>query len=211
MTTKIAVENEYINYEDEGKWISVEELQELLTATCRLLAGGYSKEYALSFERAGLAVDLYPYTENGRAVSRTLRRENDCRMAVRFLMRESKKKAFLDGVYTLLLHRKEIELLVNGLEEELAKNGVQRVPGRGKYRFVGVSPLGYKGCNYLYFDEKSEGEVGGYVWVRMGRHDTLQIVYVDSVRNYNDEDVPYDPQTVKRVLRKATAEEIEKF
>ncbi len=208
MTTRIAVENEYLAYEDEGEWIDFEELDAFLTAASRLLAGGYPKEYSLTLERAGIAADFYAYTEDGKPVSRTERREKDCVLALRLLMRSKRKKQFLDGVYTLLLHRKEIEALVAGLRAELSEKGVQRIPGRGKYRFAGVSPLGYTGCAYLYYDEKGEVNAGDYAWVRMGRHDTLQIVYVDSVRYFDVADAPYNPKTVKRILRKAAAEEI---
>ncbi len=206
--TKIAVENEYLQYEDEGEYFTIEELEDLLSVGSRLLAGGYEKEYSLSFYRAGLAVDFYAYTREGRAVSRAERRENDCVMAVRFLFRSPDKKQFLDGVYTLLFHREQIELFLKELRAEFMKNVAHRIPGRGKYAFVGVSPLGYVGCNYLYFDPTKKVKAGEYVWVRMGRHNTEQIVCVDSVRYYGDEDTPYNPKTVKQILRKATKEEI---
>ncbi len=206
---KISVRNEYVSYEDEGNLFSVEEAERFLVSASRLLAGGYEREYSLSFEDAGIAVDFYAYTEDGRPVSRAERREKDCVAAIRFLMRSQDESSFLGGVYSLLLHREEIEKFTSLLWEEFAKNYAQRVHGWGKYRFAGVSPLGYTGCNYLYFDPRKLAKEGGYVWVRMGRHETEQIVFVDSVRKYGDEDVPYDPQTVKRVLRAATKEEIE--
>ena len=43
----------------------------------------------------------------------------------------------------------------------------------------------------------------------MGRRNTEQIVYVDSVRYCNANDVPYPIEKTKRVLRQATEEETE--
>ena len=43
----------------------------------------------------------------------------------------------------------------------------------------------------------------------MGRKNTEQIVYVDSVRYCNASDVPYPTEKTKRVLRQATEEETE--
>ncbi len=205
---KIAVNNEYLSYVDEGEYVSLEELDSFSSALPRLLAGGYGREYTLSFEKAGLAVDLYTTTDGRILVSREERRNADCVMAVRLLMRSKDKKSFLDGVYTLLLRKAEIARFASELREEIAKNIKHRIHNKGKYVFVGVSPLGYNGCNYLYFNPKEKVEEGEYVWVKMGRHNTEQIVHVDSVRRFNDDDLPYDPQTVKRVLRKATTEEI---
>ena len=78
----------------------------------------------------------------------------------------------------------------------------------GKYAFAGVSPLGAEGCNYWYLDESKALKKGDYVWVRMGRHDLEQIVYVDDVRYYDEETAPYEPERVKKVLRKATDDEL---
>ncbi len=207
--TKIALHNEFVHYEREEKSISYEEMEEWIFAMFRLLAGAYKKEYALSFEKAGLAVDLYPYTKNGAEASREEKRENDCVMAVRLLMRTG-KKGFLGGVYSLLLHRKEIESFARALRKEFEETYAKRVHGRGKYLFVGVSPRGYEGCNYWYLDPTKTVIAGDHVWVRMGRHNLEQIVYVDSVRYCNDDTAPYEPERVKRVLRKATEEEIKK-
>ncbi len=199
------IENEYISYSQKLE-IFHTEIEELLTACSRLLAGAFEREYSLSFDRLGLALDLYAYTENGNPVSRSLRREKDCVLAARTLMRSKDGQNFLGGVYTLLLHRKEIEVFVEKLRIEYGENCIQRVHGSGKYRFVGVSPMGYKGCNYLYLDDGTGVNSGEYAWVRMGRHNTEQIVYVDGVFYYDDP--PYNPKRVKRILRKATTEEL---
>ena len=103
----------------------------------RLLAGAYGKEYSLSFEKAGLAIDLYPYTKDGEEVSREERRQNDCVMMVRLLLRSSDKKQFLDGVYSLLLHREEIEKFAADLRKEFDSIFGELVHGMGKYLFVG--------------------------------------------------------------------------
>ena len=44
----------------------------------------------------------------------------------------------------------------------------------------------------------------------MGRRNIEQVVYVDSVKYFEEENAPYSPQRVKQVLRKATKEEIER-
>lgn len=207
--TEICVKNEYVSYQEISENISRDELQEWIFSMFRLLAGAYGEEYSLSFEKAGLAIDFYPYTENGNKVSREERRKNDCVMAVRLLMRKADKKSFLGGVYTLMLHRKEIEIFACELQQEFDEIFGKRIHGRGKYLFVWVSPLGYNGCNYWYLDPLGETEKGDYVWVRMGRHSTEQIVYVDSVRYFTDDSAPYPPESVRRVLRKATKEELE--
>ena len=43
----------------------------------------------------------------------------------------------------------------------------------------------------------------------MGRHDTLQMVYVDSIRWCTIDKVPYNYEKAKRVIRQATKEESE--
>ena len=63
----------------------------------------------------------------------------------------------------------------------------KRVMGSGNYMFVGVSPLGYKGCNYWYIDFEKTVKAGDYVWVEMGSHNKEQVVYVDSVRYFTEQ------------------------
>ncbi len=210
-TTEIAVRNESIEYSDIGQYLSFEEVKKLLTAMSRLLAGGYKREFSLTFERAGLAVDFYAHTEGGMPVSRQERRANDCVAAVRLLLRSKDGKQFFGGVHTLLLHRKEIEIFVGELWKEYDENLLKLERSRGKYAFAEVSPLGYKGCRYQYLDPTRKVKPGDYVWVRMGRHNIEQIVYVDGVRRYDKAGAPYDPERVKQVLRKATEEEIKEI
>lgn len=206
-TTKITIENEYLSYEDKGKYILREDLEEWIFAMSRLLAGAYGKEYSLSFQKAGIAVDLYPYTDGGNEVSREERRANDCVMTIRLLMRSTDKKRFLGGVYSVMLHRAEIEEFATALRNEFDKAFARYGIGKGKYLFVGVSPRGYRGCNYWYLDPTGTSLPGDYVWVRMGRHNTEQVVYVDSVKFCDEDNAPYSPHRVKQVLRKATEEE----
>ena len=205
---EICVENEWIAYKHIEKRISSQDLEEWIFCMFRLLAGAYKKEYNLSFEEAGFALDFYAHTENGNEVPREERRKKDCVMAIRMLMR-SQKGEFLGGVYTLLFHREEIANFVKSLREEYDKIFVKRVHGIGKHLFVGVSPLGYKGCNYWYYDPSGEANAGDYVWVEMGRHNTRQIVYVDSVRYFEEETAPYQLDAVKQILADATKEEME--
>ena len=68
---------------------------------------------------------------------------------------------------------------------------------------------GYKGCNYWYLDPSKKVKAGDYVWARMGKHNTEQIVYVDSVRYCTEDTAPYDPLRVRKILRKATIEELQ--
>lgn len=205
--TEISFTNEYVRYQNVNTDITRDELEDWIFAMYRLLAGAYGTEYSISFEKAGLMVDLCPHTVDGKKVSREERRQEDCLMLLRFLMRSTDNKRFLDGVHTLVLHRKEIEIFVDELRSSFDKIFARHVHGRGKYQFVGVSPLGYHGCNYWYLDVKKEVNAGDYIWVTMGKHNREQIVYVDSVRRCNDDTAPYDPLFVKQVLRKATEEE----
>ena len=76
-----------------------------------------------------------------------------------------------------------------------------------EYLFVGVSPQGRYGFNYWYIDETKKTKARSFVWVKMGRHDTEQIVYVDSVRYCNEENAPYPIDRAKRVLRQTTEQE----
>lgn len=78
---------------------------------------------------------------------------------------------------------------------------------KGKVLYVGVSPKPYYGCNYWYVDELGKTKPKTYVWVKMGRHDTEQIVYVDSVRWCNIDKAPYPYDKAKRILRQTTKDE----
>ena len=207
-TTKITLQNEYVSYADQGKYIPRGDLEEWIFAMYRLLAGAYAKEYGISFEKAGIAIDLYPYTKGGYETSREERRSNDCVMAIRLLMRSSNKKHFYGGVYSVIMHREEIQAFADGLREEFDKAFLRFGVGKGEYLFVGVSPREYRGCNYWYLDPTGTTLPGDYVWVRMGRHNTEQIVYVDSIKFCDSDTAPYPPDRVKQVLRKATKDEL---
>ena len=206
---KISIKNEFVSYSEISENITRDELEKWIFSMFRLLAGAYGQERSIAFEKAGLAVDLYPYTKDGFETTRLERRENDCVMSLRLLMRSSDKKTLLGGVYSFLFHRQEIEKFACSLREEFNAVFEKLVHGRGKYLFVGVSPLGFSGCNYWYLDESNTVKYGDYVWVTMGRRKLKQIVFVDSVRRCNEEDSPYPLDSVKKIIRKATDEEIE--
>ena len=208
---RITLKNDYVSYEEVQRIVLLEDIEEWIFAMHRLLAGAYAKEYSLSFEKAGLAVDLYPNggCENGKPLSRRERREKDCMMAVRLLMRSQDKKSFLGGVYTLLFHREELSAFAAALRAEFYAAYPDYEQGKGKLTFVGVSPLGCAGCNYWYYEETGDVQAGDYVWVRMGKHHTEQIVCVDCARQFTEMNAPYDPERVKRVLRMATDEEVQ--
>ena len=205
--TAISVKNEYTNYYDEGEYLSWKDLDEWITTAFRLLAGAYKREYNLTFERAGLAIDFYPHTVDGKEVSRSERRNNDCVMAIRMLMRSADKRKFLGGVQTYLAHRKEIEEFALALRTIYDKICGERVHGTGEFHFVGVSPLGYKHCSYWYLDESKQAQAGDFVWVKMGSHNTEQIVTVDRVFRCDEKGAPFPPSHVKRVLKMASQEE----
>ncbi len=76
-----------------------------------------------------------------------------------------------------------------------------------KVLYVGVSPKPYTGCNYWYLDESGLTKPKTYVWVKMGRHQREQIVYVDSILWCNKENAPYPYEKVLRVLKQTTEEE----
>ena len=204
----LRLENEYTHYEDKIK-STYQEIDEWVTAASRLLAGAYKQEYTLSFGAKGFAVDFYPHTDNGREVSREERRSNDCVMAIRLLMRTADKTSYLGGVYTLLAHRKDVERFATEMRGALDFFYGRFAKCSGSYLFVGVSPWGYQNCSYWYLDESKSVTKGDCVWVRMGRHNTEQIVTVDRVLYCDENTAPFPPENIKRVLRKATREEIE--
>lgn len=208
---RIALKNEHLNYSDSSRRLLVGDIEEWIFSMYRLLAGAYSKHYPLTFERAGFSVDLIPYEKAGGEATREEKRQNDCMMIVRLLMRSANKHSYLGGVYSVILHRNEIRAFADEMRSEFDEIYGKLVHGSGKYAFVGVSPLGFSGCNYWYLDESKTVKAGDYVWVRMGRRNTEQIVLVDSVRNFSDTNAPFEPSSVKRVLRIATDEELHKI
>lgn len=207
--TEIKIENEFIHYEDKTERFMRTDIERWIFGMFRLIAGAYGKDYHLSFEGCGFSVDLCPYRKNGLEATRTERRQNDCLMSVQMLFHSSKNKQLLGGVYSLLLHRKDIERFAVALQKEYHNAFAKTRPSKGKYLYVGVSPQGYQGCNYWYLDESKQVKAGDYVWVKMGRHQTEQVVYVDSVQYCNDNTALYDINQVKKVIKIATEEEIE--
>ena len=205
-TLTLGIENEFLSY-NATETVAVNSLEEFIFCASRFLAGAYKKEYTYAFENTGIAVDMYPYYEDGKKLTKKELRENDCIMAIRLLMR-SKSKAFLGGVYTLLLHRQEIKIFIDSLRKEFESSFGEYLKGDGQYAYVGVSPKGWHGCNYWYIDRSKTIRKGDYVWVKMGKNQTEQVVYVDSVRYFNEDNAPYPPFYVKGVLRKATKEDL---
>ncbi len=207
---RFALKNEYVEYDDTIR-VLVSDVEEWLFSMSRLLAGGYAHPYSISFENTGVAVDLYPCVEDmegRRPRTRAERRESTLAMALRILMRSQSSRRYLGGVYTLLFGREEIATFVRALRWEFYSVYSAYAAGKGEHAFVGVSPLGYQGCNYWYYDETGEVKSGDYVFVKMGKNATEQIVLVDCARRFLAETAPYDPKRVKKVLRKATAEEV---
>lgn len=209
--TKIAVKNEFIDYENISESITRDELQKWIFSAFRLLAGAYEKPRTLEFERANLSVDFVPFTPVGAEVTRETLRANDCITSVRLVMVSQNQKTTLGGVYSLLLHRKELEIFAKELQEEFDTVFKKYLKGKGKYSFVGVSPFGFTGCNYWYLDETNSVQDGDYVWLKMGRRKIEQIAYVDSVRRADENDAPYPLAQVKKIIRKATNEEVEEW
>ncbi len=205
---KIAIENEYVHYQNTIKIVK-EELDDLIVSLHRLLAGAYSDEYDMPFEDAGFAVDLYPHSEGDAVLSRNLLRKKDCIAVFRVLMRAS-NKSFLGGVYSVMLHREELKIFADALRAEFDEIFAHSVHGSGKLHFIAVSPLGYNGCKYWYFDETGKVKAGDYVWVRMGRHDLEQVVYVDCVKRCNHHNIPCPEKQVKDMIKIATQEEAQK-
>ena len=207
---QVGIENDSVHYHRIRTDITREELNEWIFDMSRLLAGAYGKVHTFSFEKAGINVDFYPYEKSGIETTRQERRENDCIMTLHVRL-DYENKNYSDGVYTLFLHRQDIEKLAILLRDEFDSVFGKYEEGEGKYLFAGVSPKGYRGCNYWYLDPTNEVCAGDYVWVRMGRHQTEQIVYVDSVKRFDDDTAPFSPQRVKQILRKATEEELKGF
>ena len=203
---RIEVENEYVHYDYTIENILREDMEEWIFCMFRLLAGAYGKEYNLNFDGTGMRIDLYAHTENGWEVSREERRKHDCLMLIHLAL-QSGKGGFLGGTQSYIFHRADIEAFAIALWEEFFQTFAKYAKGKGKYLFAGVSPLRYRGCNYWYYDPSGQVKAGDHVWVRMGRHNTEQVVLVDSVRQFTDGTVPYSPETVRQVLRFATEED----
>lgn len=76
-----------------------------------------------------------------------------------------------------------------------------------KILYVGVSPKPFRGLGYWYVDESGKTQPNSYVWARMGRHNTEQIVYVDCTLWCTGGDEPYPYERTRRILRQTTPEE----
>ena len=204
--TKICVENEFIHYTEVSERMSLEEIREWLCLIARFLAGAFPRNPEFVTEKAGFVADFYPYSDNNKELTREQCRKIDCLMALRFLFKNSQGK-FVSGIYSFLLHRKELELLLAEFTETLDTYYPITPEKQGEHLFVAVSPLGYRGCKYWYLDPSKSVVKGDYIWVRMGRHNTEQIVYVDEAKYFN-EDFPYEPSKARQIIRKATQKEI---
>ncbi len=203
---RIEIENEYVRYDYTVENILREDMEEWIFCMFRLLAGAYGREYSLSFERTGIRVDLCAHTEDGREVSREERRKHDCLMLMHLAL-QSRQGNFLGGTQSFIFHRREIEQFASALRDEFYQIFAKYAKGKGNYLFVGVSPLGYKGCNYWYLDKSGKTKAGDRVWVRMGRHNLEQVVLVDSVRYFTADTAPYSPENVRQVLKPALEED----
>ncbi len=161
---------------------SYDEVDAFLISVRRFLAGAYNDEATILF--AGVEVVLIP---------------------------DNKTVCFRFDNATVKMDGREAGELSLALRSQLERSGVRDESGEEKYRFVGVSPRGNRGCYYWYLDPTFSVCEGDYVWVKMGRHNTEQVVYVDGIRRCGEENVPYPVQRAKHVLRKATEREIETY
>ena len=208
LNVSISVENEFIHYKNTKNRCAFDEVERLYFSLHRLIAGGYRTEPCFRIEGAYMSIAIDPGVENAEHCSREQLRSADYTVTISMVMHSPKAETSMGGAYTIVLHREDIIAFANGLQEDLAEYEVALSKRHGKYLFVGVSPQGYKGCNYWYFDPTNKTELHTFVWVKMGNHKTLQLVYVDSVRRYNGYNTPCDPNGPKRVLKQATEEEI---
>ncbi|MBE5756688.1 MAG: hypothetical protein E7342_02695 [Clostridiales bacterium] len=79
-----------------------------------------------------------------------------------------------------------------------------------KFLFVGVSPKPFRGKNYWYLDEQGVTKPNTYVWVEMGSHNRKQIVFVDSVKLCDKENLPFPIEKVRKIISQTTKEEAKK-
>lgn len=209
LTVNMAVENEFIHYQRVCR-CNFDDIEEMLFCMFRLLAGGYRKEYVLRVEGTNAIVNFNPDIEAGvTELTRTYLRSRNCKAVFNLLFFSAKAKNTLGGVYTIIIPKNALKLFALRLQEEYKPYAEELSKQRGKYMFVGVSPQGYKGCNYWYLDTQKKTKPNTFVWVKMGRGNTLQLVYVDSVRCYNADNAPYDVTLLKRVEKQASKEDEE--
>lgn len=208
LSVKISVKNEFIDYASE-RFCNYEDVEEMLFASFRLLAGGYRKEYTLRLDGVNAVLNFNPDIEEGvTELTRTYLRSRDCKLMFNMLFYSNKEKNTIGGVYSVIIPRNALKLFAETLQTELRPYTDEQNKRRGKYMFVGVSPQGYKGCNYWYLDPEKKTKPNTFVWVKMGRGNALQLVYVDNVRRFDEVSAPYDVTLVKRIVGQATQEDI---
>ena len=204
----IGIENGAVRYRRESCEICAREIEEWLVSAARLLAGGYQEIKTVNTESGELAVSLISDNRLGERLSREQLRERDCMMLVNVRLYAQERGGYYGGVYTIEFHREQIEEFVRGLRKEYDAVYAPKKRKHGKYLFAGVSPLGYEGCRYWYFDPDKKVRAGDYVWAEMGRHKRDQICYVDCVEYFDEDSAPYDPDSVSQILGIATDEEV---
>ena len=209
VNVNLSVKNEFIQYQRECR-CNFADVETMLFGIFRLLAGGFRREFSLRLEGADAIVDFNPDIESGvTELTRTYLRSRNCKAVFSVLFYSATEKNTLGGVYTIIIPKNALKLFVSALQEEYMPYAEELSKRKGKYMLVGVSPQGYKGCNYWYLDEHKKTKPKTFVWVKMGRGNTLQLVYVDSVRCYNEDEAPYDISLLKRVEKQATKEDEE--
>lgn len=208
LIVKIAVKNEFVHYETE-RHCNFFDVEDALFCMFRLLAGGYRKEQSLRLEGANAILHFNPDIEEGVELTREYLRSRNSTLAFNLLFYSERERNTLGGVYSFLIPKTALRLFADSIKTELQPYADVISKRRGKYMFVGVTPQGYKGCNYWYLDPEKKTEPNTFVWVKMGRAQTLQLVYVDNVRYFNDEDAPYSVDAVKRIERQATPADIQ--
>ncbi|MBE7068218.1 MAG: hypothetical protein E7381_02845 [Clostridiales bacterium] len=231
---RFLVTTDNIRFEKAGAYLTRNELEKFLSVTDFLLKGKIVRKYSLTWKKLGLRIVFVPNAEIG--LMRPEEREHaTCQMQFEIFTRNKDTGLWNATSVVVRLARVEIEKLLDGLLQEytvavgkpqekdkfsyfhnketeeqplIAETGTAQSDD-GAYLYVGVSPRGCVGCNYWYVDEEKRTQANTYVWVTMGRRNTEQIVYVDSVRYCNANDAPYPINKTKRVLRQTTQEETE--
>ncbi len=205
---RIAVENEFVHYQSEHH-CSFEDVENILFCMRRLLAGGYRKEISVRLEEMNAILHFEPnIPQNPPELTRTFLRSCESKLIWNLLFYSNSKQNTLGGVYTLFFSKIEVATFADVLQFELQAYVDERNARRGEYMFVGVSPQGYKGCNYWYLDTKKQTKTHSYVWVKMGKSSTLQLVYVDNVRYFSMAEAPYDVSSLKQVEGQASEEDL---
>lgn len=202
----IAVQNETVTYTSAPTRCDFEDLENLLYNIYRLIAGGHRKRKQTRVEGIDGWFIFDPIVDGDYGYpSREFLRAQPFKMDMRLVL-SSKREQF--GEFAFSVDKEQLKVFAYQLNEELSPYLRALSKCHGKYMFVGVSPQGYKGCNYWYFDPEKKTQPNTFVWVKMGRNETLQLVYVDSVRRFNEYSAPCSIDTKKRVLKQANEEDI---